>query len=245
MSTTINLHPSTQHAVRYTLAHQRFPFSQMTTSSSISAAIFPESYFKSLCSLVSTPQQFATQPKINIHPNLCLYISDLFSAVRHHPQLDAMLLTATARKDIEVLVRAARVVGGDLTGAEFICTMGKGAEVRSEAEMNGSRDGAGGDVGGLDTTASWFVPGISTTDVASVVLDETLDVSEADIARIVPLVLSHRLQVRDGPKDEILESLQHISVENCVDWELGAGEKQRRCERSIIKDILIKILAEV
>ena len=43
----------------------------------------------------------------------------LISAVRHHSQLDA-----------KALARAIRVIGGDLTGVEFIKAMGKDAEVR-------------------------------------------------------------------------------------------------------------------
>ena len=43
----------------------------------------------------------------------------LISAVRHHSQLDA-----------KALARAIRVIGGDMTGVEFIKAMGKDAEVR-------------------------------------------------------------------------------------------------------------------
>lgn len=256
MSTTINLHPSTQHAVRHTLAHQRFPFSATLPSSTpTNTPILPESLLKSLRSLMSAPTQLISQPETKIHPSLFLYISDLFSAIRHHPQLDAMLLTARARKDVEALVRAARVIGGDLTGAEFICVMGKGAEARLEAEENGPGHGAeSDDVSSLDVTASQQNGKMCAHDdsaaVISLLLDETLDVSEADIARIVPRVLSHRLRVRDGPEDEILGSLHHGAVGNCADWELGAEsrdnrEKQGTWEKSTVKDILVKILAEV
>ena len=79
--------------------------------------------------------------------------------------------------------------------------------------------------------------------------DEILDVSEADIARIVPRVLSHRLRVRDRPEDEILGSLMYSAVGTCAEClrhnDEDDGDKQNTWERSTVKDILVKILAEV
>jgi hypothetical protein len=62
-----------------------------------------------------------------------MYLSDLFSAVRHHPRLDGMLLTASARKDAEDLVRAARVLGTDHSGMELLR-----ASMHSDAAAEGS-----------------------------------------------------------------------------------------------------------
>lgn len=263
MSTTINLHPSTQHALRHALPHQRFPFPHATTISQTPSSIFPETFLNSLRSLTCTPSQFGAQPKTKIHPNLFLYISDLFSAARHHPQLDGTLLTATARKDVEPLVRAARVIGGDLTGAEFIRAMGKGAEARQqqvEEGENGFEDGVeeDDDVEELDIGTHWQSNGNgfahdsnSATAIPSSNTNVSLDVSEADIARIVPRVLSHRLRARD-PEDEIVfGSLQHSAVPSCATWTSGGGssgdqgEPQAKWERSTVKDILVKILGEV
>ena len=79
--------------------------------------------------------------------------------------------------------------------------------------------------------------------------DEVLDVSEADIARIVPRVLSHRLRVRDGPEDEIMGNLIHSAVGSCATCEVGDEEddvkKQSTWERRMVKDILVRILAEI
>jgi hypothetical protein len=73
-----------------------------------------------------------------------------------------------------------------------------------------------------------------------------LDVSEADIARIVARVFSHRLRVRD--EEEILGSLVYSAVGSCVACEArDEGDdqtEQNTWERSTVKDILVEILAE-
>jgi hypothetical protein len=68
---------------------------------------------------------------------------------------------------------------------------------------------------------------------------EVLDVSEADIARIVPRVMTHRLRVRDGPEDELLASARFPAVSD-DDENDGAHSG-----RITIKEILVRILAEV
>lgn len=70
-----------------------------------------------------------------------------------------------------------------------------------------------------------------------------LDVSEADVARIVPRVVSHRLRVRDGPEDEVLWN----AVFGAVGWWKGGEEPEPESERvrSTVKDILVQILSEV
>src|SRR5882672_9004381 len=146
MSTTITLHPSTQQAIRYTLSHHRsHPTSPSTILSSV--PILPDTVLKSLRSLASPPPLFSSMSKTNIYPTLSLYISDLFSAARHHPQLDGTLLTARARGDVEALVRAGRIIGGDLTGVEFIRAMGEAAEANLKENDNDVEDG---DIESLD-----------------------------------------------------------------------------------------------
>jgi hypothetical protein len=251
MSTTITLHPSTQQAIRHTISHHRSQTTPLSNNTS-PIPIFPDTLLESLRSLASS-SLLATHFQTNIHPTLSLYISDLFSAARHHPQLDGMLLTVRARKDVEALARAGRVIGGDLTGVEFIRAMGKGAEANSEEINPGGEDVEDGDVESLDirldgANTDSSAHGTSNSDEAYPKLHETLDVSEADIARIVPRVLSHRLRVRDGPEDEILGGLMHGAVGNCAEcqWrDEGDDEKQSASERSTVKDILVKILAEV
>ena len=250
MSSTISLHSSTHQAIKHSISRHR-----SSQSTHFPEAIFPESFLRYLRSLAAAPEKFTSNSGTNIHPNLSLYLSDLFSAVRHHPQLDGMLLTARARQDAEALARAARVIGRDLTGAEFIQAMGKGAEERlaedKEREVGESfHEDMGWESG--DSAASvpseksaGYLP--SEADTVSM-----LDVSEVDIARIVPRVLSHRLRVRDGLEDEVLGSLLYGAVEPCAEWENGVGRNDvtgppitKQWHRSTVKDILVEILSEV
>jgi hypothetical protein len=254
MSTTINLHPSTQQAIRHTHIYHHNSFSPTTSPPATKLApIFPDTLLESLRLLAARPPLFSTQSKTNIHPTLSLYISDLFSAARHHPQLDGMLLTTRARQDVEALARAGRIIGGDLTGAEFIRTMGKGAEASLKEENDIAQENIEDvDVDSLDIGLDGENIDGSPHHSAEAYpkSDETFDVSEADIARIVPRVLSHRLRVRDGPEDEILGSLVHTAVRRCAEcdgWNNGDdSENQEKWEkRDTVKDILVKILAEV
>lgn len=65
-----------------------------------------------------------------------------------------------------------------------------------------------------------------------------LDVSEADIARVMPRVISHRVRVRDGPRDEIMGSVVYSAVQDGV----GSGDA---ATRGMVKEILVDILGEV
>lgn len=257
MSTTINLHPATLQAVRHTLSYHRHSISASTSlhvapDSSPLSPILSADLLRSLCALASAAPAFGVTRKTNIHPTLSLYISDLFSATRHHPQLDAMLLSARARQDTDALVRAARVIGGDPTGIEFITVMGKGAEAKARGEL-AFRDidayGPGYE-DSLSADMEWeHVNRSQVSAVPSEVKPEeqTLDVSEADIARIVPRVLSHRLRVRDGPEHEVLGSLRYGAVDTCLDGERGekVTSAEGGFERDTVKNILVKILSEV
>jgi hypothetical protein len=79
-----------------------------------------------------------------------------------------------------------------------------------------------------------------------------LDVSEADVARIFPRVVSHRVRVRDSPVDEILSS----AVCGAVSWPHTQGTNSDLglvdvhdpnivWERETVKDILVHVLATV
>ncbi|RPD57518.1 hypothetical protein L226DRAFT_551309 [Lentinus tigrinus ALCF2SS1-7] len=75
---------------------------------------------------------------------------------------------------------------------------------------------------------------------------EVWDVSEEDVARIFPRVVSHRLRVRDGPDDEILGSVMWpaIPVEGGAGKEVANGVKLG-WERKSVKEILVRVLADV
>jgi hypothetical protein len=64
--------------------------------------------------------------------------------------------------------------------------------------------------------------------------DTRMDVSEVDVARIVPRVISHRLRVRDGPDHEIFSSVIYPA----------ASPNVQRVEkhRMTIKEIIVKLL---
>ncbi|KIY53088.1 hypothetical protein FISHEDRAFT_55440 [Fistulina hepatica ATCC 64428] len=130
-----------------------------------------------------------------ISPMLSLYLSDVFTAVRHHPHFDGTLLTASAKKQAEDLARAARVLGVDLTGMEL---------VRDEAELLPLSPA--GPTTPRETNGDPFEEEEELTDVP------VLDVSEADIGRVVTRVVSHRLRVRDGPQDEIYGSVVYLGI---------------------------------
>ncbi|KDR67575.1 hypothetical protein GALMADRAFT_79688 [Galerina marginata CBS 339.88] len=143
--------------------------------------------------------------RAHISYTLSLYLSDIFSATRHNSRLDAMLLTARSMRDAEDLIRASRVIGADLTGMELVRMPVNSGDVASSSEGD-SQDQISSDYVRLGEEQS------STASVHNRQLDEqaaaarVLDVSEVDIARIVPRVISHRVRLRDGPEDEVLSS---------------------------------------
>ncbi|KAF8070053.1 hypothetical protein FPV67DRAFT_1485989 [Lyophyllum atratum] len=198
---------------------------------------------------------------------LSLYLSDLFSAVRHHPKLDGSLLTARSMNDASALARAGRVLGVDPTGGELLRDY-HGVET-FEDEENSDADGEHRSFHGYDDIASGSesvtinVPRGKTLSQGSLAtsikdldhtsagavdeLVQTLYVSEADFARIVPRVVTHRLRVRDGPEDELLASAMFgATFESPLKRPTGPSNTDYDWEtRNSIKDILVEILAEV
>jgi hypothetical protein len=65
------------------------------------------------------------------------------------------------------------------------------------------------------------------------------DVSEVDIGRVFPRVVSHRLRVRSGPDDEILGSIMHPAVRTQSPSGIPLAERQS------VKQIIVGILADV
>ncbi|KAF9568194.1 hypothetical protein CPC08DRAFT_757693 [Agrocybe pediades] len=200
--------------------------------------------------------------KTHISYTLSLYISDIFSATRHNSLLNALLLTARSMKDAEDLIRVSRVIGNDLTGMELV----RSSPMTHHHQRSHSDGGSFSDNESTDPMLEDYVrladernSAMSSSHPNDRDHEEayplTLDVSEVDIARIVPRVISHRVSLRDGPRDEILSSAlfgatftpktfntTHRSddgenVENVVQ---GTARQAQS-----VKDVLVNILAEV
>lgn len=69
------------------------------------------------------------------------------------------------------------------------------------------------------------------------------DVSEVDVAKIVPRVVSHRLRVRDGPEDEIMASVVFMATTPRIPT--GVDKKEGVWRRRTVKEILVKLMAQV
>ncbi|KDQ55819.1 hypothetical protein JAAARDRAFT_37239 [Jaapia argillacea MUCL 33604] len=272
-----------------------------------------------LHALVTSPHNVFT------HPSLSIYISDLFAAARHHPELDGTLLSVRAHKDVTELVRAHRLLFGDSTGTELINSMmglvdvqlseegdelegppdheegastirgedrdsdrgtvllrrmasseedahrghhGKrvighqhyeseiddvttvrvSLEWKDEGQRKGRRVGSGSQYDYPDSRAL-HTRGFSDSDLGDGDGNReeerrvaVMDVSEVDVAKVFPRVVSHRLRVRSGPEEELLGSAVFRAV--------GSSGKdpltpENGWIRKTVKDILIAILAEV
>jgi hypothetical protein len=245
MSATVNLQPSTRQAIQSFL-HHASPSSPLTHLSSLTN---PQAHTGSPSLLpYLLPKLHQLYQRTCIAPKLSLYMSDLFSATRHHHLLDGTFVTTHARTDADALVRAARIIGKDLTGIEVI------------RSLTGPRK----DKDVTDTEVGWDIQNAMTTEVLkfrdrrdkesdgtnspgpaqpSAFDDECawnamLDVSEADVARIVPRVLSHRLCVRLEPEDELLCNILFGAVK-------GHEKNEQERKGNTVKDILVQILAEV
>lgn len=267
MSSSVDVGPQTRLAMR----QFRPPSSSSTTLSSphnsATSSAFPTLH--SLSSLPGPPTslQPLTNPVVplallqrlkhlcatqaRIRPPLNIYLADLFSATRHYGALDGMMLTVRARQDAEALVRASRVLGTDPTGAELI---------REHAERSRETDSTStyprshpsiastssdGLIDGLDILETYEPVGDSNLQhsMAGQSEQSELDVSEADIARMFPRVVSHRIRVRDSPFDEILSSA--VCGATSPPGNESQEEETVQWERETVKDILVHILAEV
>lgn len=205
-----------------------------------------------------------------MRPPLEIYLADLFTATRHFGALDAMMLTARARQDAEVLARAARVLGVDQTGAELIKEVSVDAPERTDDDSTErgyprSSTNTQSYEALIDSCALLCdVPDVTSVHThrstrSAPIEDEELlelDVSEADVARIFPRVVSHRVRVRDSPVDEILSSAvcgavrRPGGIPKGMDSELEEGvidvhDPDIVWERETVKDILVHILAQV
>lgn len=206
--------------------------------------------------------------EVRMRPQLNIYLADLCTATRHFGALDATMLTARARQDAEVLVRAARVLGVDKTGAELIKEVAMGSSEPTDRDSFTEREytSSSTSLQSFEALIDNSTLPFQSSDVASLhthrsmrsVATEAeepleLDVSEADVARIFPRVVSHRVRVRDSPVDEILSS----AVCGAVSWphtpkgtnsDLGlvdVHDPNIVWERETVKDILVHVLATV
>jgi len=214
--------------------------SELHTSSPTSAPIISPAHIKYLRSLT-----------VHLHPSLSLYMHDLFTAARHHHELDGTLLTARAHKDAEALIRAQRVLCGDSTSTQLIRSirvpdntsenskfmlheihddmktvkedLGDGNEERSFRD-EGRKLGVLDDPWGHEDDFFWQLHG-----------DTRMDVSEVDVAKIVPRVISHRLKVRDGPDHEILSGAIYPAASPI----LPKVDKHQKTVKDIIVEILV------
>ena len=188
---------------------------------------------------------------VYVSPSLSLYVDELFTAARHHHELDGTLLTSRAHKDAESLIRVQRLLSGDSTSTELIRSHETEDKVGEE-----SSDGFVDPENDMDdlaqplkqdsrlareraqaTIVSETGPGSTgDTDSTFQLESQRMDVSEVDIARIIPRVLTHRLRVRDGPDHEIFSSVVFPAV--------LTGSDKVESHRRTVKDILVQIIGE-
>jgi hypothetical protein len=253
LSVAVAIHPSTREAYR-TYLGSHFSNTQTSTLSSTPTqlvnpnTVLPRDFLSRLSSL-STPAH------VNIHPSLRLYIADLIAAARHHHELDGTLLGLRCVQDAEAFVRAHRVLGtGD---AGFVpVERPPTLSVTSAAGSTLSLPHGAGE--NLSVHLHWVDAGSSVTPSASrpasaapdVELDwlhvdprEKWDVSEVDVAKIVPRVISHRLRVRDGPEDEMMSGVMFTTTSPRV--LTGVENKEGVWRRRTVKEILVKLMTQV
>lgn len=190
--------------------------------------------------------------KTHLSPSLSLYLADLFSATRQHPQIDGTLLTARCVYNAEKLVRAARVVGLDPTGTELLRGNQEVGDLLEDKDTVPENDEleATDVVGSLHhSRSSLRRRGTPTSDIeSSEPVRTVLDVAEVHIARIFPRCVSHRLRVRDGPRDEALAgAVFGATFGDSFSEETGAGEVYMDAYETqpTVKDILISVMSEV
>jgi hypothetical protein len=202
---------------------------------------------------IITPSDLSYLRSLRVHvsPSLSLYVDDLFTVTRHHHELDGTLLTSRAHKDAESLIRVQRLLSGDSTSTELIRSFEMEDKVGEESpdgftdRGNFSSDPAqplkhnGWPTGVTPQTTvlSENGPGsIGYTDSTSQLGSQSMDVSEVDVARILPRVWTHRLRVRDGCDHEIFSSAVFPAT--------LTGSDKVDSHRRAVKEILVQIIGE-
>jgi len=186
---------------------------------------------------------------VYVSPSLSSYVDELFTAARHHHELDGTLLTSRAHRDAESLIRVQRLLSGDTTSTDLIRSYEVGDKVGEESSdifIDPGNDPSDPTQPLKDET--WLARGRaqatippetgpdSTVSSTSQLESQRMDASEVDVARILPRVLTHRLRVRDGPDHEILSSVVFPAA--------LAGSDNVESHRRTVKGILVQIIGE-
>lgn len=132
-----------------------------------------------------------------------------------------------------------------------------GIRVRVDDEDGGShRSFSAGFEGAPDAPDPELAPADALDAAIKSAWPDVWDVSEEDVARIFPRVVSHRLRVRDGPDDEVLSSVVWPACSSDgatgpamegrpVSEAAGADGTRLGWERKTVKELLVRILADV
>lgn len=211
------------------------------------APVLPRDFLPRLRSL-STPTH------VNIHPSLRLYIADLIAAARHHHELDGTLLGIRCVEDAEALVRAHRVLCAGDVGSALVEQAAALTMTSATGSSLSFHHGGAADVnvhlhwaeGRSFTTPSPWRPASAAEDRSHLgVLDRQpkWDVSEVDVAKVVPRVVSHRLRVREGPEDEMLAGVMFVATNPRV--LTGVDHEDGVWRRRTVKEILVKLMTRV
>ncbi|KAH9961313.1 hypothetical protein BC827DRAFT_1203800 [Russula dissimulans] len=253
LSVAVALHSNTREAhAEYFASHfgtQSSSFSFTSTQPATPNPILPRDFLPRLRSL-STPTH------VNTHPSLRLYIADLIAAARHHHELDGKLLGVRCVQDAEALVRAHRVLGAGEVGSALVARAAALSITSAAGSTLSLHHGGGGE--DISVHLHW-VKGESSDmpsprragSVASGTGSDWLhsdplvkwDVSEVDVAKVVPRVISHRLRVRDGPEDEMMAGIMFMATRPRVPT--GVEHKEGIWRRRTIKEIMVKLMAHV
>ena len=153
-----------------------------------------------------------------------------------------MLLTAKSMKDAEDLVKASRVVGNDLTGMELV----RAPPVADDEDSEFQKQNEEHVVDSLpeEDEEQEEQQATSQRDEDKDV-DRILDVSEVDIARMVPRVISHRVRLRSGPEDELLSSALFGATFKPPPEVLQAGQGEDEIILDYVKKVLVQVLSDV
>jgi hypothetical protein len=157
------------------------------------------------------------------------------SATRHDPRLDGTLLTAQSMKDARDLVKASRVIGADLTGTELVRPVLSSASQEKEDRYTPNEDDEEEEFHSTHSNPE------ALEELANSTVQPVLEVSEVDVARIFPRVVSHRLRLRDGPHDEVLSSVLYGATVEPPLTAIAEGEKVFESVKAVLVDILSEV----
>ncbi|KAF9479042.1 hypothetical protein BDN70DRAFT_895253 [Pholiota conissans] len=200
-------------------------------------------------SWISTLRSIA-QKHTYISPDLTLYMA------RNHARLDAMLLGRAALKDAEALGVGDEAYEGFAQGAQ-----GASGKASEDDDTDEDEDDEDEHSSALDISIH-NEPLLPTRapSITESALPAPLDVSEVNIARLVPRIISHRVRLRSGPEEEGAtfappvppppsketrgEKEDGMDDKNTKAGD-GQGEDGKKNELVSVKAVLVQILAEV